>query len=93
MTMVEVTWGEHLELDTKRFMRRNGVDFKHLVAALNAVERGVQNTYNRLDVQAVQKLLGHASLATTQVYAEVSTRRIRLVTDALMPPGDGPPAA
>lgn len=58
---------------------------RHTVATIGVEVTG--------DVQAVQKLLGHASLATTQVYAEVSTRRIRLVTDALMPPGDGPPAA
>lgn len=44
----EVSWGELLELDTRRYMKGRGLTFKDLVAAANAVERGVQNTYAKL---------------------------------------------
>jgi integrase/recombinase XerD len=37
------------------------------------------------DVRVVQELLGHASVATTQVYTQVSTERIRAVYDAAHP--------
>ena len=37
------------------------------------------------DIRAVQELLGHASISTTQVYTRVSTRRLREVYEACHP--------
>ena len=37
------------------------------------------------DVRVVQELLGHASVATTQVYTQVSTERVRAVYEAAHP--------
>ena len=37
------------------------------------------------DIRVVQELLGHASIATTQVYTKVSSERLRAVYDSAHP--------
>ncbi len=43
------------------------------------------------DLRSVQELLGHASLASTQIYAHVTTEKLKSVYDKAHPHGDAPP--
>ena len=51
--------------------------FRH-TAATRLLERGV-------DIRFVQKLLGHASISTTEIYTHVSDRQLRTVVEMASP--------
>lgn len=44
---------------------------------------------NGADLKSVQQLLGHESLATTQIYTHVSVERLRTAVEAAHPAGNG----
>lgn len=68
---------------TAALLRRRGIDtslypLRHWYATRAQMAQG--------DARVTQELLGHASLATTMVYTQVSDSRLRSTVDALPPP-------
>jgi len=82
-------YGERL---SDRGVRRTFDKYVNVVGArLKITPHVLRHTFathlleNGADLRAVQELLGHAHLATTQVYTHVTTQRLKTVYDATHP--------
>lgn len=75
---------DHLSQIVTRYVRTSGIEkrgschlFRHTMATL-MLENGA-------DIRFVQEMLGHASLATTQIYTHVSIRKLQEIHRATHP--------
>ena len=72
-------FGETPEIALKReFMEETGLDItKYSVHKLRHTAATLMYQYGNVDIRALQELLGHESISTTEIYTHVNDERIR----------------
>jgi DNA primase len=66
-------------------MKRNGVSFRHAALLLREGVSPASAEPVKRTIRAIQALLGHASLSTTQVYTQVSILHLKAVHERTHP--------
>ena len=67
----------------KRELEKAGLDIhKYSVHKLRHTAATLMYQYGNVDIRALQELLGHESIATTQIYTHVNNEQVRNAVDS-----------